>query len=320
LAVAITLLAAASTLNLANAADAGQSEFTASGWSSTGCKTLLESPADAKDAELRLLVAPDDGIVTTGSVTRSTGYPDFDKAILDAASHCQFKLSGDRLQPSWKKPKWVIFPWPIARPKTALQQKAVSLAPGQLEEGLEAAKHWEWLTALRLLLPFAEKGDARAQTTVANAYSLGDTNTNGVWMGNIGVHQDFAEAAKWFQKAADQGDAEAESHLAGMYWTGDGVPKDKAEGLRRYLKAANQGDVGAYMNLANFYQNGDGVPKDNVRAYYWSRLASDDATTRHFQRIREMADSRIDDLTAHMTPDQIAEAEQRALDWKHGKR
>ena len=37
-----------------------------------------------------------------------------------------------------------------------------------------------------------------------------------------GVEQDFKEAVKWFQKAADQGDAAAQNNLAGVYFFGDG--------------------------------------------------------------------------------------------------
>ena len=34
---------------------------------------------------------------------------------------------------------------------------------------------------------------------------------------------DYAEAVKWFRRAALQGDRQAQYHLAGCYWTGRGV-------------------------------------------------------------------------------------------------
>ena len=41
-----------------------------------------------------------------------------------------------------------------------------------------------------------------------------------------GLEQDFKEAVKRYQKAADQGDAEAQMNLGGMYENGQGVEQD----------------------------------------------------------------------------------------------
>ena len=55
-----------------------------------------------------------------------------------------------------------------------------------------------------------------------------------------GVPQDYAEAVKWFRKAADQGDADAQNNLGQMYITGQGVPKDDGEAIKWFRKAADQ--------------------------------------------------------------------------------
>ena len=44
-----------------------------------------------------------------------------------------------------------------------------------------------------------------------------------------GVPQDFAEAARWYRKAADQGLAEAQANLGDLYFKGRGVTQDNAE-------------------------------------------------------------------------------------------
>ena len=41
-----------------------------------------------------------------------------------------------------------------------------------------------------------------------------------------GVPQDYAEAMKWFRKAAEQGDADAQYNLGVMHAQGYGVPQD----------------------------------------------------------------------------------------------
>ena len=64
-----------------------------------------------------------------------------------------------------------------------------------------------------------------------------------------GVKQDFAEAAKWYRKAAEQGDAAAQYNLGIMYEEGTGVKQDFAEAAKWYRKAAEQGDTEAAAAL-----------------------------------------------------------------------
>jgi TPR repeat protein len=59
------------------------------------------------------------------------------------------------------------------------------------------------------------------------------------------VPQDYAEAVKWFRKAADQGDAKAQLNLGFAYNTGQGVPQSSAEAVKWYRLAADQGYAGA---------------------------------------------------------------------------
>jgi TPR repeat protein len=63
------------------------------------------------------------------------------------------------------------------------------------------------------------------------------------------VPQDYAEAMKWFRKAADQGDTGAQSNLGFMYAKGQGVPEDYVEAMKWFRMAADQGDTGAGVEL-----------------------------------------------------------------------
>src|SRR3954454_1319801 len=56
-----------------------------------------------------------------------------------------------------------------------------------------------------------------------------------------GVTQNYAEAARWFRKAAEQGNADAQNHLGVLYDHGKGVTQDHAEAARWFRKAAEQG-------------------------------------------------------------------------------
>ena len=77
--------------------------------------------------------------------------------------------------------------------------------------------------------------------------------------------RDYAEAALWYRKAADQGDANAQFHLGLMYFRGSGVPQDYAEAAAWYRKAADQGQADALASLRYMPTFGQGVQKDDAR-------------------------------------------------------
>ena len=55
------------------------------------------------------------------------------------------------------------------------------------------------------------------------------------------MKQDHVEAARWYRKAADQGDAEAQFNLGCCFLNGEGVAQNPVESQRWYQKAAAQG-------------------------------------------------------------------------------
>jgi uncharacterized protein len=72
--------------------------------------------------------------------------------------------------------------------------------------------------------------------------------------------------------------------------------------------AAEQGLDTAQHNLGVAYATGRGVPQNYVRAHMWFNLAS-------AQGDKGAAKAR-DSLARVMTPDQIAEAQKLAAEWK----
>jgi hypothetical protein len=97
----------------------------------------------------------------------------------------------------------------------AVLLSASSALAGDREDGLHAYSTQNWPTALRLLRPLAERGDAYVQFTLGSMYEYG-----------YGVPSDYEEAAKWYRRGAEQGNGDAQNKLAGMYWSGTGVPRD----------------------------------------------------------------------------------------------
>jgi TPR repeat protein len=87
---------------------------------------------------------------------------------------------------------------------------------------------------LKVLLFKAEAGDAKAQSILGNVYLDGQ-----------GVPQDYAEAIKWYRKAADQGDAEAQYSLGEMYDIGQALPQDYVQAHMWFSLAAARGYQGS---------------------------------------------------------------------------
>ena len=57
-----------------------------------------------------------------------------------------------------------------------------------------------------------------------------------------GVEKDLTKAVEWYQKSAEQGDAEGQWRLGVMYEEGEGVEKDLAKAAEWYQKSAEQGN------------------------------------------------------------------------------
>lgn len=115
-----------------------------------------------------------------------------------------------------------------------------------------------------------------------------------------GAPQDYAQAVHWFLKAAEQGHANAQCHLAFCYRRGKGVPQDYAQALQWYHKAEEQGNAEAQFQLGWCYVDGSGGPKNPVVACKWFRLASEQG--------HPVAKQQCADLSALMSPAELAES------------
>jgi TPR repeat protein len=196
------------------------------------------------------------------------------------------------------------------------------------QSGLEAYERGDYATALKEWRPLADQGYAGAQ------FNLGLIYENG-----YGVAQDYAEAAKWYRLAAEQGFAGAQFNLGLKYSNGQGVPQEypeavkwyrlaafqghaKAqrnlgimynEAVKWYRRAAEQGLARAQNNLGGMYRDGVGVPQDYVQAHKWYSLAITRSSPG--EDLNPLVSAR-DNVEARMSPDQVAEAQRLAREWK----
>jgi len=127
-----------------------------------------------------------------------------------------------------------------------------------------------------------------------------------------GVARDTAEAARWYRQAAERGLPMAQMALADLYANHRGPAQDLVEALRWYPKAAERAYAPALHELAQAYATGRGVPADDVEAYLWMDLAA----FRARGALREQCLAERDGFARTMSPEQVAQAERRELEWK----
>ena len=84
-----------------------------------------------------------------------------------------------------------------------------------------------------------------------------------------GAEKDFAQAAAWYEKAAQQGYAQGQYFLGYCYYAGEGVEQDYKQAVYWWTKAAEQGDLTAQNKLGCSYLDGVGVECDPQKAVYW---------------------------------------------------
>ena len=89
------------------------------------------------------------------------------------------------------------------------------------------------------------------------------------------LYEQYAEAAKCFETAANQGYANAQFFLGVVYASGEGVVKDSKKAFVWVEKAANQKHSRAQLVVGTMYEKGEGVAKDFEKAKFWYQKAAD---------------------------------------------
>lgn len=110
----------------------------------------------------------------------------------------------------------------------------------------------------------AEAGNVMAMVKVGETYLSSD----------YGFQQNYKEALRWFQKAADKGNPEAMGLIAAMYSRGD-IEKDNEEAFKWALKAAEKGDLDSQYLVGLSYYKGQGTEENLSKAIQWLSKAMD---------------------------------------------
>ena len=126
----------------------------------------------------------------------------------------------------------------------------------------------------------------------------------------LGVPQNYAQAAQWFARAAEQNHAQAQLNLATLYRQGQGVNRDPAMSLQWLTRAAKLGNaaaqyrLGVQQHLAGRVGRATAAPETRIEALMWVRLS---AAQGH-----QGAESACQFVTSGMSWEEVAEGGRRA--------
>jgi localization factor PodJL len=121
-----------------------------------------------------------------------------------------------------------------------------------------------------------------------------------------GLERDLAAAKKWYQMAAEQGNASAMHNLAVLYATAGPAP-DFGNAAEWFGRAAEVGVRDSQVNLAILYARGDGVVRDLGQSYKWFAIAANDGD-------KDAAVKR-DEVFNALRPEQVEAARASVANW-----
>lgn len=113
------------------------------------------------------------------------------------------------------------------------------------------------------------------------------------------VKKNIDEALKWWLKAAEQGEVNAQFNLGLSYRD---KPEYHDDALKWLTKASEQGDRMAQRNLSSMYERGTGASQNYSEAYFWSGVSFDSTIK---ERVSE-----------YLTTEEQAKIDARIKDWR----
>jgi TPR repeat protein len=205
-----------------------------------------------------------------------------------------------------------------------------------LSSALVSYAKLEYQAAFRMLVPFADHGNAVAQEILGFMYSRGEGISRDdarafawfrraaeagrpeaqfelgkMYRNGMGTQPDGDATLFWLRRAADQGKVEALEALAEQYWRQGAYPADAAAALQLLLDAAIHGSATAMYNIGLCYAEGRHVARDEIEALKWFDLAYNQA----IGSFREDVARARSAMAERLMPMQVQVALSRSRDW-----
>lgn len=142
--------------------------------------------------------------------------------------------------------------------------EAQYISGGMYFKGLGTKKDLAMAFKLLHQAALSGKSTPESQQIIGQAFLLGS-----------GVPKDYGKALEWYNRAAENGNKDAQNELGFMYFVGRGVERDVEKGAGYFLQAANNGLAIAQYNVGIMYYTGNGFKESDLRkSYAWLNLAA----------------------------------------------
>ena len=112
------------------------------------------------------------------------------------------------------------------------------------------------------------------QSAAQQGLASAQTHLGSCYYSGTGVTKNYQQAFEWFKKAAEKGDVTAQDNLGSCYLLGHGTTQNHTAAVEWYKKAADKGNSSAQAHLGSCYLYGQGVPEDKDKAIYWYEKAA----------------------------------------------
>jgi TPR repeat protein len=160
-----------------------------------------------------------------------------------------------------------------------------------------------------LLLPTGSDADLKRAVGLlrrAAEFEIGDAqHALGVlYLKGRGVERNATEAARWFERAARNGNLAGLVEHAILLFNGEGVAANEELAAKAFRQAAARGNAIAQNRLARLYIAGRGVPRNKVEAAAWHLAAA----------TQGLADTWLDGALKDLSGDERARAERLAAE------
>lgn len=190
------------------------------------------------------------------------------------------------------------------------EQYPTQAPPGPQPAGIPASPSYSQYrddqSAIKIMQPLADRGDVNAQLFLGKLYEHYQGRT--VYDSNTSAPSNITESIKWFRKAAEQGNAEAQAQLGQFHYHGLGVPREFTEAAKWFRNAADQGNSLAESYLGGMYARGEGVKQDYAEAYFWSSLAVINSKIQQLKKVRDQS-------AAQITAEEKSAIDKRVEEW-----
>jgi TPR repeat protein len=144
----------------------------------------------------------------------------------------------------------------------------------KFDEAMSFYNDEQWDKAISICEALDKENHAGAQYMLGNIYKQGlDEANRNLTIGEQKI--DYAKAAEYYRKAAEQGHAQSQSSLGFFYISGEGVAKDIIKGIEWVSKAVEQGHAHAAYRLGTEYDEGRVITQDKAKADEWFRKAAE---------------------------------------------